>query len=200
VKKCDPKGRLLFGITKLVPQPSAAGRFFCLGRVYSGTASADKCVLMEEGFVPKRIEEARAKEAEAEPVAVAEGEAAADEDEADGSESPGAKSPAPQEMKEKKAKSQESKIQGVVTGTAKVFNSMLGVPAGNICLIGGIDQKLTKRGTVASSETDFAMRKPTIDQSPVIRVALTPKNAAELPKMVEALRRLVKSCPLSRPL
>jgi len=204
VKKCDPNGRFLFGITKMVPMPSAAGRFYALGRVYSGKASADKCFLMEEGYIPKRVQEAvdavaaEAAAVNGTPAEGAEGgaEAAEEKQEADGSESPGAKSPAPVDAKENKATAQALRIQGIVAATAKTFVAMPSVMAGNICCVQGIDQSLKKRGTLASSDTDLAMRKPTLEQSPVIRVSLGPKNAAELPKMVEALRRLTKSCPV----
>jgi len=203
VKKCDEKGSLLFGISKLVPMGgNAAGRFYALGRVYSGKAGADKCFMLEEGWQPKRFQEAQAQalaaEATAEPVAVdgAAGETAAEEGEADGSESPATKSPAPKTEEDKKAQSLGARIQGVVTGTAKTFNAMLSVPAGNICLLQGIDMVIQKRGTIAASETEFAMRKPTIDQSPVIKVAMQPTSAADLPKMVEGLRRLMKSDPI----
>jgi elongation factor 2 len=198
VKKCDPKGRLIFAITKMVPQPSASGRFYALGRVYSGKASADKCFLMDEGYVPKRAQEEMDAEV-TEAVAVngsAEGADSAAEPEEAGSESPGTKSPAPVPTKECKALSQALRIQGVVVATAKTFAAMASVPAGNICCLQGIDQNLVKRASVCAVDTDFAMRKPTIEQSPVIRVAVTPKNASELPKMVEALKRLAKSCPI----
>lgn len=73
---------------------------------------------------------------------------------------------------------------------------MPAVPAGHICYIGGVDQFMMKRGSLCEKDTDWAMRKPTIEQSPVIRVSLGPKVPAELPKMVEGLKRLVKSCPV----
>merc|ERR1719316_2150990 len=52
VKACSPKNPLLYQIVKMVPQPATPGRFYCIGRVFSGTMSADKCFLLEDGYIP----------------------------------------------------------------------------------------------------------------------------------------------------
>merc|ERR1719183_2274194 len=83
VKDCDAKGSVIFQVTKLVPNSSAAGRFYALGRVFSGTLTADKCFVLEEDYVPPHAVEAPPPAEESSAPA----EAAAEE--AAGSESPG---------------------------------------------------------------------------------------------------------------
>merc|ERR1719498_942039 len=46
------------------------------------------------------------------------------------------------------------------------------------------------------SKDNFPFRRGAFAGSPVVRVSLHPKNAKDLPKVVEGLRRLAKSCPL----
>ncbi|KZT01803.1 eukaryotic translation elongation factor 2 [Laetiporus sulphureus 93-53] len=68
-------------------------------------------------------------------------------------------------------------------------------PAGNIVGLVGIDQFLLKSGTLTSSETAHNMRVMKFSVSPVVQVAVEVKNAADLPKLVEDLKRLSKSDP-----
>jgi len=66
-----------------------------------------------------------------------------------------------------------------------------------MCFVSGIDQFIQKRCTLSASKDSFPFRKPALLVSPVVRVSLQPKQSKELPKLVEALRRLSKSCPLA---
>ncbi|KAI6031540.1 P-loop containing nucleoside triphosphate hydrolase protein [Pisolithus microcarpus] len=68
-------------------------------------------------------------------------------------------------------------------------------PAGNIVGLVGIDQFLLKSGTLTTSETAHNMRVMKFSVSPVVRVAVGVKNAGDLPKLVEGLKRLSKSDP-----
>lgn len=68
-------------------------------------------------------------------------------------------------------------------------------PAGNIVGLVGIDQFLLKSGTLTTSETAHNMRVMKFSVSPVVQVAVEVKNAADLPKLVEGLKRLSKSDP-----
>jgi len=68
-------------------------------------------------------------------------------------------------------------------------------PAGNIIGLVGIDQFLLKSGTLTSSETAHNMKVMRFSVSPVVQVAVEVKNAADLPKLVEGLKRLSKSDP-----
>jgi elongation factor 2 len=75
LKNCDTSGPLMFHIVKLAPQPSTAGRFFALGRVFSGALGADKGYLLEDDYVPPH---ARVEEETAPAAAEGEEEAAAE--------------------------------------------------------------------------------------------------------------------------
>jgi len=68
-------------------------------------------------------------------------------------------------------------------------------PAGNIVGLVGIDQFLLKTGTLTTSETAHNMRVMKFSVSPVVQCAVEVKNAADLPKLVEGLKRLSKSDP-----
>lgn len=68
-------------------------------------------------------------------------------------------------------------------------------PAGNIVGLVGVDQFLLKSGTLTSSETAHNMKVMRFSVSPVVQVAVEVKNAADLPKLVEGLKRLSKSDP-----
>lgn len=68
-------------------------------------------------------------------------------------------------------------------------------PCGNIVGLVGVDQFLVKSGTITTCETAHNIRVMKFSVSPVVRVAVEPKNAADLPKLVEGLKRLAKSDP-----
>jgi len=70
------------------------------------------------------------------------------------------------------------------------------VPCGNTCALVGIDQYLLKQGTIATAEDAHNIRVMKFSVSPVVRVAVDVKNAADLPKLVEGLKKLSKSDPL----
>jgi elongation factor 2 len=70
-----------------------------------------------------------------------------------------------------------------------------GCPAGNIVGLVGIDQFLLKSGTLTSSETAHNMKVMKFSVSPVVRCSVEVKEAKDLPKLVEGLKRLSKSDP-----
>ena len=70
------------------------------------------------------------------------------------------------------------------------------VPCGNICGLVGVDQFLIKTGTISTFEHAHNMRVMKFSVSAVVRVAVECKNPADLPKLVEGLKRLAKSDPL----
>jgi len=75
------------------------------------------------------------------------------------------------------------------------------VPAGNWVLIGGIETCIKKTATIttASNEEEVEIFKPLrFPTTPVIKVAIEPLQPAELPKMVDGLRKIDKAYPLSR--
>jgi elongation factor 2 len=70
------------------------------------------------------------------------------------------------------------------------------VPCGNTCAVVGIDQFISKTGTLTTDESSHPLVSMKFSVSPVVRVAVEPKNPADLPKLVEGLKRLSKSDPL----
>lgn len=70
------------------------------------------------------------------------------------------------------------------------------VPCGNTVGLVGIDQYLLKQGTISDHEDAHCIRVMKYSVSPVVRVAVEVRNAADLPKLVEGLRKLSKSDPL----
>merc|ERR1712200_168994 len=70
------------------------------------------------------------------------------------------------------------------------------VPAGNICGLVGVDQFLVKTGTITTFKDAHNMKVMKFSVSPVVRVAVRCKNPADLPKLVEGLKRLSKSDPM----
>lgn len=86
-------------------------------------------------------------------------------------------------------------IQRTILMMGRYIEPIEDCPAGNICGLVGIDQFLLKSGTLTSSETAHNMKVMKFSVSPVVRVAVEVKNAADLPKLVEGLKRLSKSDP-----
>jgi len=70
------------------------------------------------------------------------------------------------------------------------------VPCGNTVALVGIDQYLMKQGTLATADDAHNIRVMKYSVSPVVRVAVDVKNASDLPKLVEGLKKLSKSDPL----
>jgi len=70
------------------------------------------------------------------------------------------------------------------------------VPCGNICGLVGVDQFLIKTGTITTFKEAHNMKVMKFSVSPVVRVAVEPKNPSDLPKLVEGLKRLSKSDPM----
>jgi len=74
------------------------------------------------------------------------------------------------------------------------------VPAGNWVLIGGIESSIKKASTIttASNDEEVEIFRPLkYPTSAVIKVAIEPLQPAELPKMVDGLRKVDKSYPLA---
>lgn len=87
-------------------------------------------------------------------------------------------------------------IQRIVIMMGRKTEPVESVPVGNTCAIVGIDQFLVKSGTLTSDELSHPIITMKFSVSPVVRVAVEPKNPADLPKLVEGLKRLAKSDPL----
>ena len=72
------------------------------------------------------------------------------------------------------------------------------VPCGNTVAMVGLDQFITKNATLTGEKCEDAhpIKAMKFSVSPVVRVAVEPKVASDLPKLVEGLKRLAKSDPM----
>merc|ERR1719362_130188 len=90
----------------------------------------------------------------------------------------------------------EKSIQRTILMMGGRVQAIEDVPAGNICGLVGVDQFLVKTGTISTLKEAHNMKQMKFSVSPVVRVAVEPKNPADLPKLVEGLKRLAKSDPM----
>ncbi|XP_057308555.1 elongation factor 2-like [Hydractinia symbiolongicarpus] len=87
-------------------------------------------------------------------------------------------------------------IQRTILMMGRYTEPIEDVPCGNICGLVGVDQYLVKTGTLTTLETAHNMKQMKFSVSPVVRVAVEPKDPQHLPKLVEGLKRLAKSDPM----
>lgn len=90
----------------------------------------------------------------------------------------------------------EKAIQRTVLMMGRTAEAIEDVPSGNICGLVGVDQCLSKTGTITNFKDAHNLKVMKFSVSPVVRVAVEPKNPADLPKLVEGLKRLAKSDPM----
>lgn len=88
------------------------------------------------------------------------------------------------------------KVQRTLLMMGKYVEQIADCPSGNVCGLVGIDQYLLKSGTLTTSQTMHPFVTMKFSVAAVVQVAVEPKNAADLPKLVEGLKRLAKSDPL----
>ena len=96
----------------------------------------------------------------------------------------------------KKVDFMEKTIQRAVIMMGRKTESIDSVPCGNTCALVGLDQALMKTGTISSHPLAHNIRVMKYSVSPVVRVAVKPKNVADLPKLIAGMQRLAKSDPL----
>lgn len=87
-------------------------------------------------------------------------------------------------------------IQRTILMMGRYTEPIEDVPCGNICGLVGVDQFLVKTGTLTTFENAHNMKQMKFSVSPVVRVAVEPKDPQHLPKLVEGLKRLAKSDPM----
>ena len=90
----------------------------------------------------------------------------------------------------------EKAIQRTILMMGRYVEAIEDVPCGNICGLVGVDQFLIKTGTISTFKDAHNLKVMKFSVSPVVRVAVEPKNPADLPKLVEGLKRLAKSDPM----
>eukprot|EP01084_Bolivina_argentea_P196528 336876_1 len=88
------------------------------------------------------------------------------------------------------------KVQRTLLMMGRYVEQIPDCPAGNVCGLVGIDQYLLKSGTLTTSAEMHPFHTMKFSVAAVVQVAVEPKNAADLPKLVEGLKRLAKSDPL----
>ena len=90
----------------------------------------------------------------------------------------------------------EKSVQRTVIMMGRKTEFIPDVPCGNTCALVGIDQYLVKTGTITTYSEAHAIKTMKYSVSPVVRVAVKPKNSADLPKLIAGMARLAKSDPL----
>merc|ERR1712036_124534 len=90
----------------------------------------------------------------------------------------------------------EKSIQRTILMMGRYIEAIEDVPCGNICGLVGVDQFLVKTGTITTFKEAHNLKVMKFSVAAVVRVAVEPKNAQDLPKLVEGLKRLSKSDPL----
>ena len=87
-------------------------------------------------------------------------------------------------------------IQRVVIWMGKKDEDVVDIPCGNTCCLVGVDEALLKQGTITTSKEAHTIRSMKYSVSPVVRVAVNPKNPADLTKLVQGLIKMSKADPL----
>ena len=92
----------------------------------------------------------------------------------------------------------EKKITSIVIMMGKGKEAIADVPCGNTVGILGVDNFLTKTGTITDNAGAHCIKNLKYSVSPVVKVAVEPKNMADLPKLLEGLKKLAKSDTLAQ--
>merc|ERR1712232_474105 len=87
-------------------------------------------------------------------------------------------------------------IQRTVLMMGRSVEQIPDVPCGNTVALVGVDQYILKSGTITDIEDAYNIKAMKYSVSPVVKVAVRPKDGKDLPKLVEGLKKLSKSDPL----
>merc|ERR1712086_716293 len=87
-------------------------------------------------------------------------------------------------------------VQRTVLMMGRTTEQIPDVPCGNTVALVGIDQYILKSGTLTTLDTAHNIADMKYSVSPVVKVAVKPKDGKDLPKLVEGLKKLSKSDPL----
>jgi len=87
-------------------------------------------------------------------------------------------------------------IQRTILMMGRYIESIESIPAGNTVGLVGVDQYLLKSGTISDDENAHNIAVMKFSVSPVVQVAVECKNAQDLPKLVDGLKKLGKSDPM----
>ncbi len=75
-----------------------------------------------------------------------------------------------------------------ISKTLSITKSLVFLTTGNICGLVGVDQFLVKTGTITTFKDAHNLRVMKFSVSPVVRIAVEPKNPSDLPKLVKTTR------------
>lgn len=157
MKNCDPNGPLMMYISKMVPTTDK-GRFYAFGRVFSGkVCTGMKARIMGPNYVPGNKADLYEKAIQRTVL-----------------------------MMGRFVEAIEDVPCGklnVILRLQDLFSNSI-FPIGNICGLVGVDQFLVKTGTISTFKDAHNLRVMKFSVSPVVRVAVEPKNPADLPKLV----------------
>jgi elongation factor 2 len=87
-------------------------------------------------------------------------------------------------------------IQRTVLMMGRTTEQIADVPCGNTVALVGVDQFILKSGTLTTIDSAHNITAMKFSVSPVVKVAVRPKDGKDLPKLVEGLKKLSKSDPL----
>merc|ERR1719443_863717 len=87
-------------------------------------------------------------------------------------------------------------IQRTILMMGRNVEQITDVPCGNTVALVGVDQYLLKSGTLTTIDTAHNIADMKYSVSPVVKVAVKPKDGKDPPKLVEGLKKLSKSDPL----
>jgi len=85
------------------------------------------------------------------------------------------------------------RVQIMMAGKTEAVDD---VPCGNTVGVVGVDAFILKTGTITDFEEAHNIKVMKYSVSPVVQQSVRPKNASDLPKLVEGLKRLSKSDPI----
>jgi elongation factor 2 len=93
---------------------------------------------------------------------------------------------------------EDKPVQRTVLMMGRYQEAVEDMPCGNVVGLVGVDKYIVKTATIVSDDAKeaYPLRDMKYSVSPVVRVAVEAKNPADLPKLVEGLKRLAKSDPL----
>merc|ERR1712091_183042 len=87
-------------------------------------------------------------------------------------------------------------IQRTVLMMGRTVEQIADVPCGNTVALVGVDAYILKSGTITTIEDAHNIVAMKYSVSPVVKIAVKPKDGKDLPKLVEGMKKLSKSDPL----
>jgi len=88
------------------------------------------------------------------------------------------------------------KIQHTLLMMGRSTTHVSHIPAGNMVGLIGVDQYLRTSGTITTSKSAYPFKSMRFSVAGVVRIAIEPKRAEDLPKLLVGLKRLSKCDPL----